>query len=58
MADIAALPRQTVLDLLVLRFVEFHPCIMPYELDLVLTGPRRRDRKTAHVKGFPTSARA
>ena len=31
MADIAALSRHTVLDLLVLRFVEFHPRSMPYE---------------------------
>jgi hypothetical protein len=31
MADIAALFRQTVLDLLVLRFVEFHSCSMPYK---------------------------
>ena len=29
MADIAPLSGQTVLDLLILRFVEFHPCIMP-----------------------------
>jgi len=31
MADVAALFRQTVFDLLVLRFVEFHPRSMPYE---------------------------
>jgi hypothetical protein len=31
MADVAALFRQTVLDLLVLRFVEFHLRSMPYK---------------------------
>ena len=31
MADVATLFRQTVLDLLVLRFVEFQPRSMPYE---------------------------
>jgi hypothetical protein len=31
MTDVAALFWQTVLDLLVLRFVEFHPRSMPYE---------------------------
>ena len=31
MADVAALFRQTVLDLLVLRFIEFHPRSMPYK---------------------------
>jgi len=31
MADVATLFRQTVLDLLVLRFVEFHPRSMPYK---------------------------
>jgi hypothetical protein len=30
MADVAALFRQTVFDLPVLRFVEFHPRSMPY----------------------------
>src|SRR6478736_3880990 len=40
MADVAALFRQTVFDLPVLRFVEFHPRSMPYQSSLVLTRPR------------------